>query len=274
MTRRAFTLIELLVVIAIIAILAAILFPVFAQAKEAAKKTTCLSHSKEVGIGIMLYIGDYDDTYPKGYYYELNGPTVGRRVQWAYTLQPYIKSQQMFKCPTDFLPTPPATSGGYQDLSVPELSYIPNYAVMPAHDGGHVSAGAVGEAANVIIFAEKQYKIGAKTLKSYAGASGFIPDSPVNSDYCRSPIEYVKAAIKKPSDSNYKLVRVAFDRHTGGKSSDHSGNSNFVFCDGHAKNLTIGQTLGDSFKWGESYYAGSSGRLLDDATCLAALPKN
>ncbi len=272
--KKAFTLIELLVVIAIIAILAAILFPVFAQAKEAAKKTTCLAHSKQMGTGVMLYLNDYDDTYLKGYYYELDGPTAGRRVQWAYTMQPYIKNTEMFKCPTDFVPTPPATSSGYTDLTVPALSYIPNYAVMPAHDGGQVNATSIGETANVIILAEKQYKIGTKILKAYAGASGFIPDTPVASDYCRAPLPYVKAAIEKPSDSNYKLARVAFERHTGGKTKDHSGTSNFVFCDGHAKSMPISQTLGDSFKWGEMYYAGSTGRLLDDATCLAAAPKN
>jgi prepilin-type N-terminal cleavage/methylation domain-containing protein/prepilin-type processing-associated H-X9-DG protein len=63
MRRSAFTLIELLVVIAIIAILAAILFPVFAQAKEAAKKTACLSNTKQVSTGFMMYMGDYDDTF-------------------------------------------------------------------------------------------------------------------------------------------------------------------------------------------------------------------
>src|SRR5258708_2259929 len=60
--KKAFTLIELLVVIAIIAILAAILFPVFAQAKEAAKKTSCLSNQKQVALAAMMYVGDYDDT--------------------------------------------------------------------------------------------------------------------------------------------------------------------------------------------------------------------
>src|SRR5437762_294286 len=63
--RKAFTLIELLVVIAIIAILAAILFPVFAQAKEAAKKTTCLSNGRQIGIALMLYLTDNDDRYPQ-----------------------------------------------------------------------------------------------------------------------------------------------------------------------------------------------------------------
>src|SRR5580700_10346753 len=63
--KKAFTLIELLVVIAIIAILAAILFPVFAQAKAAAKKTVCLSNGNQIGIALMLYLNDFDDTYPQ-----------------------------------------------------------------------------------------------------------------------------------------------------------------------------------------------------------------
>jgi len=63
--KRAFTLIELLVVIAIIAILAAILFPVFAQAKEAAKKTSCLSNIKQTGTATMIYLSDSDDTFPR-----------------------------------------------------------------------------------------------------------------------------------------------------------------------------------------------------------------
>ncbi|RYG86181.1 MAG: prepilin-type N-terminal cleavage/methylation domain-containing protein, partial [Alphaproteobacteria bacterium] len=65
---KAFTLIELLVVIAIIAILAAILFPVFAQAKEAAKKTQCLSNTKQVGLAVMQYVGDTDGVYPCGWF--------------------------------------------------------------------------------------------------------------------------------------------------------------------------------------------------------------
>ena len=98
--KHAFTLIELLVVIAIIAILAAILFPVFAQAKEAAKKTACLSNMKQISIGLMMYETDADDMNPPS--------QVGlgaQIVSWPTLIQPYIKSDQVFTCPS-------ATSGG------------------------------------------------------------------------------------------------------------------------------------------------------------------
>ena len=85
--NRAFTLIELLVVIAIIAILAAILFPVFAQAKEAAKKTQSLSNVKQIVLGTMMYLGDYDDTFPQSE--TGSGDTY---VTWVAVTEPYMKS--------------------------------------------------------------------------------------------------------------------------------------------------------------------------------------
>ena len=261
--RSGFTLIELLVVIAIIAILAAILFPVFAQAREKARQVSCLSNCKQMGLGIMMYTEDFDGIYPMGYYYELSGPTQGRRVQWCYNIQPYVKNTGIFKCLTDFEPTPPATSKGYPDLTVPALSYIPNYAVMPAHDGGTVNSATIGTAANVIVLAEKQYRIGTKVLKTYAGTSGFWPDTPNDDPYCRVTADRVRAAIAAPSDKNFKLARVAFYRHMGG--------SNFIFCDGHAKYHLMEATLGANFMWGERYYAGS-GQLLDDLTCSGLMP--
>jgi prepilin-type N-terminal cleavage/methylation domain-containing protein/prepilin-type processing-associated H-X9-DG protein len=90
--KRAFTLIELLVVIAIIAILAAILFPVFAQAKAAAKKTSDLSNVKQIGLGMIMYAGDYDDTYSRGGYpAAINNPG-GFWLTWRELTMPYIKS--------------------------------------------------------------------------------------------------------------------------------------------------------------------------------------
>jgi prepilin-type N-terminal cleavage/methylation domain-containing protein/prepilin-type processing-associated H-X9-DG protein len=94
MKRRAFTLIELLVVIAIIAILASILFPVFGRARENARRSSCLSNLKQIGLGFAQYTQDYDGFYTFVYPY----PTTGA---WATELQPYIKSRQIFKCPSD-----------------------------------------------------------------------------------------------------------------------------------------------------------------------------
>lgn len=86
----AFTLIELLVVIAIIAILAAILFPVFAQAREKARAVSCLSNLKQIGIGCMMYLQDWDETYPLGWSWDSNGGTWGGTL-WTYALEPYIQ---------------------------------------------------------------------------------------------------------------------------------------------------------------------------------------
>lgn len=102
MKDRGFTLIELLVVIAIIAVLAAILFPVFAQAKMAAKKTADLAQIKQVGTGVHLYLGDNDDTYPMSTIGDL-GPGASGHVRWSsrFVVQPYIKSGAIFLSPGD-----------------------------------------------------------------------------------------------------------------------------------------------------------------------------
>ncbi len=94
LTKRAFTLIELLVVIAIIAILAAILFPVFAQAKESAKKTSCLSNEKEIGLGVIMYLTDSDDVYMMDQYWAWADPAP--QVRWFDMVYPYIKNGTKF----------------------------------------------------------------------------------------------------------------------------------------------------------------------------------
>ena len=90
--NRAFTLIELLVVIAIIAILAAILFPVFATAREKARQTSCASNLKQLGIAYVQYEQDYDEILPWGWYGAPDG--------WAGMIYPYARSTGVFFCPT------------------------------------------------------------------------------------------------------------------------------------------------------------------------------
>ncbi|MCE9559042.1 MAG: prepilin-type N-terminal cleavage/methylation domain-containing protein [Armatimonadetes bacterium] len=150
--KKAFTLIELLVVIAIIAILAAILFPVFTQAKLAAKKTQDLSNMKQIGTGIALYLGDSDDTYPQAYWYpnDSGSTATSGYVQWSGATMPYIKSRQIFVSPNDKLqgmaptnfrvstnndgagiPAGQTSAADIQDVQAPRLSYTANAALMP-----------------------------------------------------------------------------------------------------------------------------------------------
>lgn len=95
--KRAFTLIEILVVIALITILAEILFPVFAQARDKARQATCLSNLKQVGAGIMLYAQDYDEQYPYNYHYSADG-----RMLWWFQddIRPYVKNEPVYWCPS------------------------------------------------------------------------------------------------------------------------------------------------------------------------------
>ncbi len=94
---RGFTLIELLVVIAIIAILAAILFPVFARARENARRASCQSNLKQIGLGVLQYVQDYDENYPVANY----TPPGGTQRSWRQLIQPYVKSADLFRCPSN-----------------------------------------------------------------------------------------------------------------------------------------------------------------------------
>lgn len=125
-SKRAFTLIELLVVIAIISVLAAILFPVFATAREKARQTQCLSNLKQIANSELLYMQDNDggihSVIPGGW--EGKAGQVGEPSMWMGVLQPYAKNTQIFRCPSAVAPTIDITYAGRVNTSVGMNSYL------------------------------------------------------------------------------------------------------------------------------------------------------
>ena len=116
--HQGFTLIELLVVIAIIAILAAILFPVFARAREKARQASCESNEKQIMLSVMMYVQDYDERFPM----TATGNTVGN-WGWAALVAPYVKNNQLFICPSDS-----GTTYYWGNTGIPS-SYAANYRI-------------------------------------------------------------------------------------------------------------------------------------------------
>ena len=220
--RRAFTLIELLVVIAIIAILAAILFPVFAQAKAAAKKTACLSNMKQVGTGLYLYAGDYEDTFILDSKYAIGnvgGPkcsaTLNTNCQgknsYYISIQPYIKSYQLFICPEE---TRPNTSYDGVNGTGKQISYGYNEGPVSDHGWGLVS--------------------GDDTLPPRAG-------------YNFSEVEAVAEtfAFGDSQDGGNPAITADNNLATASKTVTtpqmrHAGSWQMSFADGHAKSIKFG----------------------------------
>lgn len=121
--RLGFTLIELLVVVAIIAILASILFPAFARARENARRASCQSNLKQIGLGIQQYTQDYDERFPA----IDAGTGVANNPGWAFAVQPYIKSEQIFQCPSDSGVTPSGVDLPTRALTAGFSDYLLNY---------------------------------------------------------------------------------------------------------------------------------------------------
>lgn len=224
--RKGFTLIELLVVIAIIAILAAILFPVFAQAREKARATSCLSNAKQLGLAVLMYAQDNDETYPMGCdnnWWALN---------WATTTQPYIKNINILRCPSD--------SKGRQadvDWAGPRISWASNGLIKWVNNANRMlgvmgmvqswvsdntaTLAKVGRPADTIMLAEKHDE---DNVMWWGPRSMFYSNSVWNWYWgCGSIPEGKRAPAAYPNDKAGCVPIV------------HSGMANFTFCDGHAK---------------------------------------
>lgn len=226
MTRKAFTLIELLVVIAIIAILAAILFPVFAQAKSAAKKTSDLSNVKQLGTSMALYQADSDDVYPSAYYYNNDTSSANGYTHWSGMLMPYVKNLQIFVspgdakgglAPTNFVgnnlgygaPSGQVAQFAVQDNQAPRLSYTANAAVMPRKrrtidPSSVVSGTALENVANVILLApltdiapciNDTSSASGVAFKSHRPANAFMLNQGLSTPY----VGEVAAEVGRPS---------------------------------------------------------------------------
>jgi prepilin-type N-terminal cleavage/methylation domain-containing protein/prepilin-type processing-associated H-X9-DG protein len=214
--RSAFTLIELLVVIAIIAILAAILFPVFAQAREKARQAACLSNCKQIGLGVMMYAEDWDQSYPLFAHFPTHEP------MWFQMIQPYIKNENVFTCPSvQRLITEATRPKQMAGWTVPLYSfngYGVNYLHVIQYGPGDVTGKTMGpkrlaglsRPAETIMIADGQ------------GAKDWTAGMGWNAIYCAAeagPSWYSKEGL----DKTYALA----DRHNGGGS--------YIFADGHVR---------------------------------------
>jgi prepilin-type N-terminal cleavage/methylation domain-containing protein/prepilin-type processing-associated H-X9-DG protein len=143
--RRGFTLIELLVVIAIIAILAAILFPVFGRARENARRASCQSNLKQIALGIKQYVQDYDERFP------LDGSGTGDTIGWAYIIQPYVKSEQIFQCPSDTVAPPSGADLATRAATAGFTDYWYNGNLVTASGATGINEAQLTNSANTVL---------------------------------------------------------------------------------------------------------------------------
>ncbi|GIV11519.1 MAG: hypothetical protein KatS3mg020_1010 [Fimbriimonadales bacterium] len=216
MKRYGFTLIELLVVIAIIAILAAILFPVFAQAREKARQTQCLSNCRQMGIAVQMYTQDYDETLPTVRMMGTPGES------WIVLVQPYVKNELLRRCPSDGSPA-------WNDTQNPRLtSYGFNAYFDPFHPpyGNHMQGrpmtlASVNFPANCVFAAE--------LAERHSRTGMLIRGDHFMPMYWGNPPRVVDSQMNMMTwDMERRIpTTLAITRHSGG--------SNYVFVDGHAK---------------------------------------
>jgi prepilin-type N-terminal cleavage/methylation domain-containing protein/prepilin-type processing-associated H-X9-DG protein len=197
-----FTLIELLVVIAIIAILAAILFPVFARARENARRASCMSNLKQIALGFIMYSQDYDETLPSsgwlaGSYQWPNGTYSGNNP-WFLKMFPYVKSTQLFNCPSyDYK---------WQGEPVSRTSYGMNANLYPStlNNGYGISLAAIEKPSQTLLVADSQGAAGYTVFSGY-----YAPADPASERGMSD--RHLSGAVLAYADGHAKWISLARD---------------------------------------------------------------
>jgi len=241
--RKAFTLIELLVVIAIIAILAAILFPVFAQARDKARQASCLSNAKQMGLAFMQYCQDYDEIYPPSR--TVSAPCDGgtRLVPWDRNIEPYTKNRNIFQCPSDFSTgRPPA--GDFKRSFVVTTGDNPAGAPSCAYPGGVMGPSWGASLAEVStpagqVIAYERWQNGVFTGQT--GALHANRTGGANGDWCKDAngFQYPNIYHNWYGD----LYPDGPTAVTNARALFHMRTSTLIFGDGHAKAMQYTQTF-------------------------------
>jgi prepilin-type N-terminal cleavage/methylation domain-containing protein/prepilin-type processing-associated H-X9-DG protein len=242
--RSGFTLIELLVVIAIIALLAAILFPAFARARENARRSSCLSNTRQLGMGLMQYTQDYDERLPE---------TIANGFAWTVSIYPYVKSDGVYNCPNVKYKATPGTSGNN--------GFYTSYGF-----NGQMSRRAIaemGDAAGTAVIAEASRYVttlgSSPDLDDYDKWPDYVDITRAqfgNVDYAWNPPgcwdkPYYAAGLgitagnscsgSNPPNYTYKTTSSTAQSRPAQR---HFGGLNVTYADGHAKWSTIGKFLG------------------------------
>jgi len=232
MKTRGFTLIELLVVIAIIAILAAILFPVFANVREKARQTSCLSNEKQIGLGIAQYVEDYDETYMPAEAVGGNNAGYGNDgYGWASRVYPYVKSTEVFTCPDDPSLSPDARTEMSYAFNVNLSAY--DYTAtskLPALTSPSVTV-LLCEMSNTWSDISDGVDLVNVTATGWSGSEGDYSTATNGGDgggtYVQGWAWLTTGILGNRTTENYAFF--------GSSPGLHSGGSNFLMADGHAK---------------------------------------